>query len=59
MLDLSTVIMSSSSGTSCYDVMSPDGGDASGGPGQDHAEVYEGEAGEEAVEVQRKCHHNH
>ena len=43
----------------CHDVMMmlPDGGDTGGGPGQDDPKVDEGEAGEEAVNMQRKCHH--
>ena len=40
-------------------MMSPDGGDPGGRPGQDHPEVDEGEAGEEAVKVECKCHHSH
>ena len=39
--------------------MSPDGGDPGGGPGQDHPEVDEGEAGEEAVKVKGERHHSH
>ena len=42
----------------CHDVMMlPDGRDTGGRPGQDDPEVDEGEAGEEAVNMQRKCHH--
>ena len=40
-------------------MMSPDGGDPGGRPGQDHPEVDEGEAGEEAVKVEGKRHHSH
>ena len=40
-------------------MMSPDGGDTSGGPGQDHPEVDEGEAGEVAVKVECKSHDSH
>lgn len=40
-------------------MMSPDGGDAGGRPGQDHPEVDEGEAGEEAVKVECNCHDSH
>ena len=39
--------------------MSPDGRDTSGRPGKDHSKMYEGETGQEAVKVQRKCHHSH